>query len=377
VALLIAGLRVIAGIMIERVSLGMLSKPASSAIVSGFIRWDSGQYQRIARHGYLPVHSSDASFYPLYPLAVRGVANIGPFRFDEAALVVSWVALWFGCWGVIRFTADVFPEAKAWRAGMLLAFFPASVFLLAGYAESLFVALAAWTLVALAERRVWIAAGLCGLASATRPEGTILAIAVVTWAVVEGIKRHQHRDIHSGLRLTSRIVALGLLCVSGLVAYSLFLWSRYHHPLEQLSAQKAWKRVGTWPLHPLIWSLNEVVGKRIHNSTSANLTGAYLFNDAVVLFGIIGLAVLMRVTWRRWDLYWFVIPSVLTLLLIVSNAPYGQVPEGEARLVMCIVPLYAVTARARNELGWTALLAGSAVTAAVFQVVFNTGGWLT
>jgi hypothetical protein len=255
---------------------------------------------------------------------------------------------------------------------MLLAFFPASVFLLAGYAESLFVALAAWTLVALAERRVWVAAALCGLASATRPEGALLALAVILWAVTQAIQRRERLGV-----LLLRLVGLGLVAVSGLVVFSLFVWRRYHNLFAPFSAQHAWRRVVTWPLHPLFWSLNAVLGGHLRGSTSASLTAAYLFNDGVVIFGVIALAVLVAKTWRRWDLYWYVIPSLAALLVIVSNATYGRIPEGEARLVMCIVPLYAITARMRSEVAWTALLASSAVSAAAFQGVFNTGGWLT
>jgi hypothetical protein len=363
--------------MIERLSLGVLSNPESSSILGGFIRWDAGHYERIFAHGYTPSTWWDTAFLPLYPYTVRGLADLGNLRFDQAAVAVSWAALWLACWGVIRFTADVFPEAKAWRAGMLLAFFPASVFLLSGYAESLFIALAAWTFVALAERRVWIAAGLCALASATRPEGAILALAVAIWVLIEGIKRQQHRDPHSALGLAFRSVSLGLLSVSGLVAYSLFLWNRFHHPLEAFSSQRVWKRAETWPFHPVFSSLQQVLDHRIRGATAGKTYGAYLFNDGVVIFAIIVLAVLVRMAWRQRDLLWFVIPSVAILLLVVSNAPYGKDPSGYGRVIMCIVPLYAVTAKARSEVGWTALFAGSAASAAIFQAIFNTNGWLT
>jgi hypothetical protein len=63
--------------------------------------------------------------------------------------------------------------------------------------------------------------------------------------------------------------------------------------------------------------------------------------------------------------------------LIVSNSSFGTIPEGEARLIICIVPLYAVAARIRSEVGWTTLLVGSTMSAAVVHVIFNLGGWFT
>jgi Gpi18-like mannosyltransferase len=308
---------------------------------------------------------------------VRGVARLGFLDFGQAAIAISWIALWFACWGVIRFTAAVFPESKAWRAGMLLAFFPASVFLLSGYAESLFVALSAWTLVCLAERRVWMAAGCCALATATRPEGVFLAMAVVVWAVLYGLQIERHREVRAPVRFITRIASLGLLSVSGFVAYTIFLWTRYHNPVQEVWAQSVWRRVETWPLHPLWWSINQVLRGEIRGPGSANATATYLFNDAVVVFAVIFLAALVGIAWRRRNLWWVVLPSLASFFLIVTNAPWGTLPEAEARGIMCIVPLYAVAARVRSEMGWTALLAGSAVVAAVFQGVFNTGGWLT
>jgi hypothetical protein len=261
---------------------------------------------------------------------------------------------------------------------MLLAFFPASVFLLSGYAESLFIALAAWTLAAVAERRIWVAAGLCALASAARPEGAILALAVVLWVLMDGVRHRQHGEV-TPVGLAGRVVAIGIISVAGLFAYSVLLWSRYHDPFQQIAAQHTWRRTLTWPLHPLFWSVGQLVGGHIRQLqvNPGNVTATYLFNDGVVLFGIISFAALVKVTWRRRDLWWFVIPTAITLLLIISNAALGRVPEGEARLVMCVVPVYAVTAMIRSEVSWTALLAGSALTAAMFQVIFNTGGALT
>ncbi len=376
-ALLIALVRVVGAIILERGSFLVLQNTGTSAVPHSLyrdlIRWDAAFYLRIAEHGYAVSNPQDPSFYPLYPYTVRYLEKLGPFTFEQAALAVSWVALWFACWGVIRFTAAIFPEAKAWRAGMLLAFFPVSVFLVAGYAESLFIALAAWTLVAIAERRIWVAAVLCGLASAARPEGIILGLGVVIWALLDGVQRGQHLHARSAVTLAGKIIGLGVLSISGLLLYSLYLWTRYHDVFQEFRAQKYWDRVVTWPFHPLFWSLDQVLGRHIRPPDTMNAVATFLVNDAMVIFAVIGVVVLVRLAWHRKDLWWLVIPTVLVVLVIVSNAARGKVPEGEARLVMCIVPLYAVTARLGSESGWTSLLAGSALLAALFEVIFTVG----
>jgi hypothetical protein len=62
-------------------------------------------------------------------------------------------------------------------------------------------------------------------------------------------------------------------------------------------------------------------------------------------------------------------------MLVASNGPFGVSPEGTARLVMCIAPLYLLAARLHRELLWTLGLLGSAMLAAIVQAIFNTGGW--
>jgi len=65
-------------------------------------------------------------------------------------------------------------------AAIAFAWFPASVFLIAGYPESLFVALVAWTLYFVTRERYLVAAVLAGVCSASRMEGALL-IVVILW----------------------------------------------------------------------------------------------------------------------------------------------------------------------------------------------------
>src|SRR5439155_15771464 len=48
--------------------------PHLSLIFNTFAQWDSGWFIRIANHGYDVKQSS--AFFPLYPLVVRGVAEV-------------------------------------------------------------------------------------------------------------------------------------------------------------------------------------------------------------------------------------------------------------------------------------------------------------
>jgi hypothetical protein len=378
-ALLIVAVRLGVGLLLERAVLGMFFpssrafRSENSALLWGFFRWDAGFYTHIAAHGY-PKNPIYSSFYPLYPFVTRVVSDVTGLGASDAALAVSWISLWVAVWGVMRLTALIFPESKAWRAGALLAFVPVSVFLLAGYPESLYMALFAWCLVALFERRAWLAAALAGLVAVTRLEGVLLVLAVVGWAVQDELT-HRQRSVP---RAAARIAGLCVVILTPLFGYLLFVWRHYGHIFEAVKVNRnSWHRQLSWPLHPLFASLQQIFGDKLTGTRTANYVTTYLVNDLSMVAAIIGLAALCVIVWRRRELWWLVPPLFAAVLIIASNQPWGTDPEGWARNVMVLVPLYAVASRINSEVGWSMLLAGSALLAALFQIMFNIGLWLT
>lgn len=382
-ALLIVVVRIGVGLMLERAALGMIGflnfppsrvlRPENGSIVYGFIRWDAAIYMRIAQHGYQPNFKDDSAFYPLYPYLTRAVSRVTPLSLPDAALAVSWVSLWLAVWGVIRLTALIFPGSKSWRAGALLAFIPVSVFLLSGYAESLYVALFAWSVVALVERRPWVAAVLIGFVAVTRLEGVLLVLALIGWTVQDELT-HRGRSV---LRAAARIAGMCAVSLAPLLAYLVFVRQRYGSFLEELTVNKLWHRHLSWPLHPLFASLWWIVADKIHGRTAANAVATYLVDDGLMVAALLGLAALGLIVWRRRELWWLLPPVFLALLIIASDAPFGDSPEAWGRNVMVLVPLYAVASRVKSEVSWSMLLAGSALLAALFQIMFNVGFWLT
>jgi hypothetical protein len=384
-ALLVAGARIGAGVLIERAALGLFGfvdfppsavfRPEKVSTVFGFTHWDAGIYLRIAQYGYQAKIPDDSAFFPAYPYLTRAVSDATSVSLEAAAVAVSWISLWFAVWGVMRLTATLFPGSRSWRAGALLAFFPVSVFLLAGYAESLYIALVAWSLVALAQRRPWLGALLAAAASVTRPEGVLIILAVVVWGAYDELFARRRRRWAAAV---ARVVGLGAVGSAALIAYLAFVWRRYGHVFEELSVNKQWHRQWTWPFHPLWSSLADILGDRLPGGRiTANYVATYLVDDAAMVLAVAGLVALGVIVWRRRQLCWLLPPVALGILIIASDAPFGTSPEAWARYMMCLVPLYAVASRLKSDAVWTTLLAASAVFAALFQVLFNTGLWLT
>lgn len=160
-------------------------------------RWDSVWYQRVAENGYGytvtladgAIHS-DLAFFPLLPALERGIAEVTPLGLAGAGLLVAWVAGLLAAWGIFAVGARLYGR----RAGVVLAalwgVYPTAFVQSMAYTETLFTALAAWSLYAVLTRR-WIVAGaLCVLAGLTRPSAAALIAALAITAAATLVREY-------------------------------------------------------------------------------------------------------------------------------------------------------------------------------------------
>ncbi|MFK4105897.1 mannosyltransferase family protein [Streptomyces sp. NPDC019531] len=149
-------------------------------------RWDALWYTRVAELGYgyevrLPngdVHSNLA-FFPLLPWLERLLSAVTSLSYADAGFVVSLLASLAAAWGVFAVTDHVYGRRAGVCAVLLWAVLPVGIVQSMAYSESLFTALAAWSLYAVLTDR-WVTAGLlASLAGLTRPVGLAVAAAVL------------------------------------------------------------------------------------------------------------------------------------------------------------------------------------------------------
>jgi len=182
--------------------------------------WDAGWYMDIARHGY-PAHVSgvgavsaqnSTAFYPLFPLLLRGFMRVSGFGALRAGIVVATVAS-AGAVVVVWFMVDHLADrGAADRAAALLCFFPAAFVLSMPFSEGLMLLFAAGCILALLHQQ-WLVAGLCAAAaSATRPTGLACFVACAFAALVA------IRDRRAWLALVAPALA-----PVGVVAYFVYL----------------------------------------------------------------------------------------------------------------------------------------------------------
>lgn len=136
---------------------------------STFAHFDGIHYLRIASSGRYP-DGGEVAFFPLYPLLVHGLVNLGLDRLFSGILLSN--LFLFLALLILR---DVYQRAS-WKFSLLLLTFPMSFFFGVVYTESLFILLFALMLWFLKRKNYLLAALVVALSTATRFVGIGMAI---------------------------------------------------------------------------------------------------------------------------------------------------------------------------------------------------------
>src|SRR5439155_11492265 len=188
--------------------------PHVSLIFNTFAQWDSGWFIRIANHGYDVKQSS--AFFPLYPLVVRGVAEVMRSTV-VAGVLVSVASAGIAAIAIFRIGRRLLGESVASDSVLFLALFPLAFVFTAVYSDALFLALAGWSFLAALRRQAISASVLGALAVATRPTGLALLPALLLLLSPKG------RTVRARLQPLDLV-----LLPAALGAYALYLHYHFH-----------------------------------------------------------------------------------------------------------------------------------------------------
>jgi hypothetical protein len=210
-------------------------------------RWDSLWYTRVAELGYgyevrLPngdVHSNLA-FFPLLPWLERLLHALSPLSYADAGCTVSVLASLAAAAGIFAVAERVYDARVGVCAVLLWAVLPVGIVQSMAYSESLFTALAAWSLYALLAGR-WVSAGLlASLAGLTRPVGAAVVAAVWVTGVLSFVRDRRERA-EEGASVRRRVLGM-LLAPLGAAGYVLWVGHRTGKgPLGYLDVQAGWR----------------------------------------------------------------------------------------------------------------------------------------
>ncbi|WP_199423564.1 hypothetical protein [Actinotalea solisilvae] len=319
--------------------------------LDGWFQYDAGWYWYIATSGYfyVPGQQSSIAFFPVYPMAMRGLgALLGDHQVAGSLLAVAAGALavlLFGRWVWARL-----PRASAITAIAMIMVYPYALFLYgAVYADSLFL-LAAVGAFLLLERRWYWAAGLVGaLATAGRPVGVAVAVGLVVRTlellaedraardggldrstdVVGSRARRAWRELVAALRDVRPRHATVLLSGAGLAAWCVFLWLEFGDPLAFVAVEAA----PGW---------NQGVGPRTWFKVAYLATlvrGPYPIAALLTLQALACLAavLLLRRVWRLFGWGYAAYTAVVLLIPILGTKDF----MGTGRYVLVAFPAMA------------------------------------
>ncbi len=230
-----------------------LAEGASGVLLGPWQRFDTQHYLRIARQGYTA--QEDSVFAPAYPLSIRagawllGSVGFADERYLLSGILVSNLAFVIALILLFQMVEYELDSQSARRSIIYLAIFPASFFLVAGYTESLFLALAIGAIGASRRGRFWIAGLVALVAALTRLNGWVLVVplAYEYWC--------QKKFNYSQLRVESMAIVLPML---GFVAFVLWRWTVGMPSLSEVYERFWFQQVGI-PGTDLVIALQRII----------------------------------------------------------------------------------------------------------------------
>ncbi|MET9663958.1 hypothetical protein ABZY19_01175 [Streptomyces sp. NPDC006475] len=310
-------------------------------------RWDSLWYTRVAEHGYdFTLQAPDGrslsgmAFFPLLPWLEEGLSAVSPLSLPDAGLVVSALASVAAAWGIHAVASHVHGP----RAGLVLvglwAALPVGIVQSMAYSESLFVALAAWSLYSVLTGR-WITAGLLSLlAGLTRPIGLAVCAALIVAALLATAD-----SLRTRRRLPDPVAAMAVGCaIAPLGAAGFVLWvgHRQGHPLGYLDVQAGW-------------------GNGFDGGIAfARFLSSFAHSGVVTVVVVVLLFLLAawphRIGLRQGQPVALVVYSaVVTLLALGASGYFGSKPRLLMPAFPLLLPLAVVLARSRPAYLWATL----------------------
>lgn len=333
--------------------------------------WDADWYLAIVNEGY-PSRPDAMGFFPLYPFITSNVSSILGIESYVASVIVSHLSYLVAILFFYRLARLVRDEHDfAIRSVGYMVLFPTSFFFLAGYAESLYLALAIMSFYFTLRRfRGFILGGLAaGLAAAARPTGWLLGVIFLSEFV-------QQRDF--SVRAVLRLFLAGLLTVSGIIVYVIYLYTLTGSFTAIVDTQATgWNLTWQWPWQT-VWDAVILIPDFRLLQENWFLYALNIFDLAFAIFAIVMTILAVRLSLQKkldWTFSVFVIAS---LIFLFSRRGF-QVPLDEmARWTATLFPFFLVMAIGtykRSRLQWAVMLLSGTMLVAL-TAWWATGRWV-
>jgi len=310
----------------------LLTLPARPPFLDMWMRWDGGWYTAIAArgYGYDPAHQSPVVFFPLYPLAIRGLAWLGLDPWLAGILItVAFGLLGLGLFA--HWARELAGEEASSLATLLMIVWPFALYLYgAVYSDALYLTLAVGAFYLLERGHPFGSAAAGALAAATRPVAPALVLGLLVRSLELRLRRHER------VRVRDLAPALSGL---GTAAYMAYLWWQFRDPLLFLKAQAAWGQLSGWDALVKRWLWSRPFDER-----------AIAIPQAALALGLLALAWPMRKK-LGWG-YSVYVALVVGIPILVSRDFIGLGRYGIAGFPSVLMLAVLLMDRPRLRTGW-------------------------
>lgn len=333
-------------------------------ILSSWQQRDANWYVRIASNGYTysTTGPSSVNFFPLYPLAMHLLGIVTTHLSHSngyllAGMLISWVAFLAASVVLYRLVADRFGVSVAYSSVLLLGMFPFSFYYGTAYTESLYLLFVLLAFLGIERRNWWLSGAATGLASAARPTGLIVALAVATAYGLDWLRtRHA---------LRWDVLALALTPL-GLAFYAIYCQFRFGDPFAYAKASE----IGWQGGHLQLGAVKQLVVILTHPGNWFHST------HQAVLYATYSLALLafLAACYPVWHLLGAPYALYALLSCVVPVLNFDRL-NSTGRYLSVIFPVFIVLAYALRErpLWRDVTLIGFTIFLGIFAMAFAGG----
>lgn len=308
--------------------------------------WDGGHYVGIAQFGYS--EKFQYAFFPLYPLTIKAVNQVVNNYFFSA-LAISIISSLLAVNFLYRLISIDFSKKLAEKVIVLLLFFPTSFYFLTVYSEGLFFLLVILTFYFLRGGNLFLATIFASLASAARPMGLALVMALIL-----------ETYFTAGITKKNWYVILSPL---GFIIYCVYLFQQTSDPFYFITAEKYWLRNISNPGLGFWQALKEIFTPGfIENNFTAVLN---------LFFAIFGLGMVFR-SFRFLSIS-YSIYGLISVALPLFSSSLSSMP----RFLLPIFPIFILLALLKNERLIFAYQLISIMLLSAFAILFINGYWVS
>ena len=284
-------------------------------------KWDAAHYVDIARSGYFagtiggdPAEEIRLAFFPAFPMTMRAIANLTGLDFALAGMIFNFVATVFLARGAMALTARWgYDSAGQSAAAVVVTMAPMSIVFNMPYTEALYGALAIWALVALVDKRWWLAGSLIFALSFVR----ITAIGLVAVFAIM-VMVHARSSWKAWLA-----VVISPLPLAG------YIWWASQH----LTAVGGY--FGTQEKH---WNsgldFGQATARWIFETLTSAENAGYLLSTLVIL----GVPFALIMAWRRVDIATWLFSLALSANIILSDGIMHSRPRLLLQAAVLFIP---------------------------------------